>query len=169
MEEKQSIDEEKRASVEIYTDGACSGNPGPGGYGAVLIYGDVRKEISEGYKLTTNNRMELMAAIKGLEQLKNPCDVTLYSDSKYLVDGVMKGWAKKWRANGWMRNKTEKALNDDLWKRLLTLLDKHNVTFKWIKGHANNIENEKCDVLATNCVKSNLLLDDENFMRNFYK
>jgi len=134
--------------VTIYTDGACLGNPGPGGYGAVLLYGEHRKELSGGYRLTTNNRMEILAAIKGLEALKDPCAVTLYSDSQYVVNAISKGWAKRWRANAWKRNSREKALNPDLWERLLNLCSLHEVTFVWIRGHANNKENERCDVLS---------------------
>ncbi len=134
--------------VTIYTDGACSGNPGPGGYGTVLIYNAHRKEISEGFKQTTNNRMEINGVIAGLEALKRPCSVTLYSDSRYVVDAIEKGWAARWRRNNWMRNKEEPALNADLWERLLVLLEKHNVKFNWVKGHAGNKENERCDELA---------------------
>lgn len=145
--------------ISIYTDGACSGNPGPGGYGIVLLYGDVRKEISAGYKNTTNNRMELLAAITGLENLKFPCRVKLYSDSKYLVDAVEKGWVKRWRYNNWYRNKTEKALNVDLWKRLLVQLEIHDVQFIWVKGHANNPENNRCDQLAREAIQGDLKED----------
>ncbi len=134
--------------IEIYTDGACSGNPGPGGYGAILVYNGVEKEISGGDRNTTNNRMELTAAIVGLEALKEPCAVTLYSDSKYLIDAINCGWAVKWRENGWMRTKKERALNSDLWSRLLGLLEKHQVTLVWVKGHAGHTENERCDALA---------------------
>lgn len=134
--------------VEIYTDGACSGNPGPGGYGAVLIFGTHRKEISGGEPQTTNNRMEIMGVIKGLKMLKEPCEVSLYSDSRYVVDAIEKGWATRWQKNGWMRNKKEPALNSDLWIELLELLRKHKVTFHWIKGHAGHSENERCDELA---------------------
>ncbi len=134
--------------VEIFTDGACSGNPGPGGYGVVMKYKQHRREVSGGAADTTNNRMELLAAVTGLELLNERCRVTLYSDSKYVVDAVEKGWAVKWRANGWMRNKREPALNPDLWTRLLDLLDKHEVTFVWVKGHAGHPENERCDQLA---------------------
>ena len=130
-------------SVIIYTDGACSGNPGAGGYGTVLLYGTARKELSEGYQKTTNNRMELLAVIKGLEALKEPCQVTLYSDSKYVVDAIEKGWVKKWQANGWKRNQKEMALNVDLWERVLPLLEKHSVKLIWVKGHANNKEDRK--------------------------
>ena len=139
---------ENKPEIIIYTDGACSGNPGPGGYGIVLLSGKKRQELSGGYKLTTNNRMELMAAIVGLEQLEFPSIVTLYTDSKYIVDAVTKGWAKRWRANGWKRNKKDKAMNPDLWGKLLDLCDKHEVEFSWVRGHSGNIENECCDKLA---------------------
>ncbi|MDJ0511444.1 MAG: ribonuclease HI [Crocosphaera sp.] len=134
--------------IEIYTDGACSGNPGKGGYGVVLIYNQHRKEISGGYRLTTNNRMEMMAAIIGLEALTAHCDVTLYTDSRYLVDAITKGWAKKWQANDWQRNSKEMAKNHDLWQRLLDLCEHHQVEFIWVKGHAGHAENERCDRLA---------------------
>ncbi len=134
--------------VEIFTDGACSGNPGPGGYGVILRYNGVEKELSGGDSQTTNNRMELTAAIRGLEALRERCSVTLYSDSKYLTDAINCGWAVKWRENGWMRTKREKALNPDLWERLLDLTDEHEVTFVWVKGHAGHPENERCDHLA---------------------
>lgn len=134
--------------VEIFTDGACSGNPGPGGWGAVLRYQGREKELSGGEASTTNNRMELSAVIAALEALKEPCQVTLTSDSKYVIDAIEKGWARKWRSNGWMRNKKDPALNPDLWGRLLDLLDQHEVTFVWVKGHAGHPENERCDALA---------------------
>lgn len=136
-------------TVQIYTDGACSGNPGPGGLGVVLLFGPARREISKGYKLTTNNRMEILAVIEGLKALKEPCAVELYSDSKYVVDAIEKGWAIKWRQNNWMRNKKDKALNPDLWQELLGLLEIHKVKFIWVKGHADNIENNRADQLAT--------------------
>lgn len=135
-------------SVEIFTDGACSGNPGPGGWGTILRYGEYEKELSGGEAETTNNRMELTAAIEGLSCLKESCAVTLYSDSKYLIDAIEQGWVYKWRDNGWMRNKKEKALNPDLWEKLLSLLEKHSVEFVWVKGHDGHIENERCDKLA---------------------
>jgi ribonuclease HI len=135
-------------AVEIYTDGACLGNPGPGGYGAVLIYGPHRRELSGGFRLTTNNRMEMMGAIVALNALTEPCAVTLYSDSKYVVDAMVKGWAKRWQARNWMRTKTEPALNPDLWADLLQAGDRHQVTWRWVKGHAGNPENERCDRLA---------------------
>lgn len=134
--------------VTIYTDGACIGNPGPGGYGVVVLFGNQRKELSGGFRRTTNNRMEMLAAIVGLESLKERCRVILYSDSQYLVNGISKGWARKWRSQGWKRNKTEKALNQDLWDRMLDLCDMHDVEFRWVRGHAGNSENERCDRLS---------------------
>lgn len=134
--------------VKIYTDGACSGNPGPGGWGAVLEYNGRRKELSGGEPNTTNNRMELTAAIKALEVLKEQCRVVITSDSKYLVDAVEKGWAVSWRKRGWMRGRNQPAQNPDLWERLLGLLELHEVSFVWIKGHNGHIENERCDELA---------------------
>lgn len=135
-------------TVEIFTDGACSGNPGPGGWGAILRFGKITKELSGGEAQTTNNRMELSAVIAALSALKEPCKVILTSDSKYIIDAVTLGWAKKWQANGWMRNKKDKALNPDLWDKLLGLLDVHDVEFVWVKGHAGHPENERCDQLA---------------------
>ncbi len=146
--------------VEIFTDGACSGNPGKGGYGVVLKYKENVKELSQGFLATTNNRMEILAAIKGLEVLKEPCKVTLYSDSKYLVDSVNQGWIIKWQKNNWYRTKNEKAKNVDLFKRLLELLDKHKVEFVWVKGHAGHEENERCDFLATSAAAGDNLLED---------
>lgn len=137
-----------RKKVIIYTDGACSGNPGPGGYGIILQYGEHRKEMSAGFDNTTNNRMELLGVITALEALKQPCDVDLYSDSKYVIDAVTKGWAQKWRSKGWMRTPKEPAKNPDLWERLLDLLEMHSVTFHWVKGHAQNANNNRCDELA---------------------
>lgn len=134
--------------VTIYTDGACSGNPGPGGYGVVLIYNGVEKELSGGEQATTNNRMELTAAIAGMEALKESCKIDLYSDSKYLVDGVTKGWAAGWRKRGWIKSDKKPALNPDLWEQVLDLLDRHEVTLHWVKGHADNPYNNRCDKLA---------------------
>ena len=134
--------------VDIYTDGACRGNPGPGGWGAILRYLQTEREISGGEKNTTNNRMELTAAIMALSALKEPCKVTLISDSKYLVDGITKGWAKGWRAKGWRKSDGKPALNPDLWQQLLELLDTHEVSLVWIKGHNEHPENERCDQLA---------------------
>jgi len=139
--------------VAIYTDGACSGNPGPGGYGAVLIYGQHRKEFSGYEPETTNNRMEIMGVIVALEALKESCRVDLTSDSRYVVDAIEKGWIMRWKQNNWMRNKKEPALNVDLWERLLPLLDKHEVTFHWVKGHAGHPENERCDELARQAIE----------------
>lgn len=138
----------KLKKVTIYTDGAAIDNPGPGGYGVVLLYHDYRKELSGGFRHTTNNRMEIMACIVGLSALKFPCSVVLYSDSKYVVDGMAKGWARRWRAQGWYRNEKEKAKNIDLWRQLLDQCEKHRVEFRWVKGHAGNSDNERCDELA---------------------
>lgn len=134
--------------VEIFSDGACSGNPGPGGYGAILRCKGKEKELSGGEKHTTNNRMELMGVITALSALKFPCKVILTTDSRYIVDSVTKGWAKKWQANNWIKSDKSPALNSDLWERLLALLDIHDVTFNWIKGHAGHPENERCDRMA---------------------
>lgn len=134
--------------VEIFTDGACQGNPGPGGWGAVLRYNGTEKELSGGEKDTTNNRMELSAVIEALKALREPCAVTLYSDSQYVCNALKLGWAKKWRANGWMRNKKEPALNPELWEELLKLCDIHTLEVVWVKGHAGHPENERCDALA---------------------
>ena len=148
----------------MYTDGGCRpSNPGPGGYGVVLLYGDHRKELSGGFRLTTNNRMEIMAAIIGLETLKTPCNVTLHSDSKYLVDAMSKGWAKKWQAKNWQRNYKEKAKNPDLWQRLLTAVVHHKVQFVWVKGHSGIAENERCDELATHAAQQPNLPSDEGY------
>ena len=136
-------------AVELFTDGACSGNPGPGGWGAILRYHGHERELSGGDAHTTNNRMELSAVIAGLEQLKEPCAVTLTSDSKYVCDAITKGWARGWKKNGWRKSDKSPALNVDLWDRLLALLDMHEVTVVWVKGHAGHPENERCDKLAT--------------------
>ena len=136
--------------VTIYTDGACSGNPGPGGWGAILRFNDIEKELSGGERETTNNRMEMTAVITALSALKESCEVTLYSDSKYIIDSVTKGWAVGWRARGWKKADKSPALNADLWEKLLILLEKHKVTFEWVKGHAGHPENERCDTLAVN-------------------
>lgn len=143
-------------TIHIYTDGAASGNPGPGGYGAVMLYKDKRKELSEGFKHTTNNRMELMAVIVALEHLKNEgSDVIVYSDSKYVVDSVEKKWLQ-----GWVKKNFKNIKNVDLWLRFLTLYNKHHIKFKWVKGHADNAENNRCDVLAVQAYKQpNLKVD----------
>lgn len=136
--------------VDIYTDGACKGNPGPGGYGTILVFNGIEKEISGGSSDTTNNRMELMAVIVGLESLKEPCEVTLYTDSKYVADSIIKGWAKSWKKNNWIKGDKKPALNPDLWERLLDLLENHghDVKIIWVKGHAGHEYNERCDILA---------------------
>lgn len=139
---------EQLTRVWMYTDGACSGNPGPGGWGTILKCAGKTKELSGGDPQTTNNRMELTAVIEGLSALKRPCDVLITSDSKYIIDAIQLGWAKKWQANHWMRNKKEPALNPDLWEKLLGLLEIHKVEFCWVKGHAGHPENERCDQLA---------------------
>ena len=134
--------------ITIYTDGACSGNPGPGGWGAILEYKGVRKEISGGEAETTNNRMELMGIIRALEQLKEPCDITFCSDSKYVMDGLSKGWAKGWKRRGWKKADGSPALNPDLWEQALEQEARHQITYIWVKGHAGHPENERCDQLA---------------------
>lgn len=138
----------EKQTVYIFSDGACSGNPGPGGYGVILRCGEKEKELSGGESDTTNNRMELSGVIAGLEALKYPCKVFLQTDSKYVVDGIEKGWAKSWQRNNWIKSDKKPALNKDLWERLLKLLDIHEVKFLWIKGHAGHAENERCDRLA---------------------
>jgi ribonuclease HI len=142
------MQENRMKQVTIYTDGACSGNPGPGGWGAILEYNGHRKELSGGDPATTNNRMELIGVISALRALNEPCEVALYTDSQYVVNAIEKGWAVKWRANGWMRNKKDPALNPDLWEQLLDLCATHRVTFHWVKGHADNPNNNRCDQLA---------------------
>ena len=135
--------------VDIYTDGACRGNPGKGGFGAILVYGGCEKELSGGEPMTTNNRMELMAAICAMEALKEPCDITLTSDSKYLTDAINKGWLSSWKKNGWKKADRSKVLNVELWERIDKLLGVHTVTFVWVKGHDGHPYNERCDALAT--------------------
>lgn len=139
----------KMKHVDVYTDGACRGNPGKGGWGAILVYKGVEKELSGGDPMTTNNRMELSAVIAALSALREPCEITLTSDSKYVVDAVTKGWAKNWKARGWVKPDKSPALNSDLWDKLLRLLEYHQVTFVWVKGHAGHPYNERCDKLAT--------------------
>ncbi len=149
--------------VQIYTDGASSGNPGPGGYGVVLLHNNHRKELSGGFRKTTNNRMELMAVVVGLKALKTKCKVTVYSDSKYIVDAVKKGWLDSWAGKGWVRNKKDKLSNPDLWQELYGLLKKHEVEFSWVEGHKGNIENERCDFLAVQASQKPNLPPDINF------
>ena len=142
-----------KKTVEIFTDGACSGNPGPGGWGVVLRFGAHEKELSGGEKNTTNNRMELTAAIMGLSALKEKCKVRLVTDSKYVADGIIKGWAASWQSNGWRKADKKPALNPDLWEKLLELISFHEVTIDWVKGHAGHPENERCDKLAVEYYK----------------
>lgn len=134
--------------IEIFTDGACSGNPGPGGWGCILRYGNAEKELSGGEGDTTNNRMELTAAIEGLKALKEKCEVTLYTDSQYVANGINKGWARTWQKNGWIKSDKKPAQNRELWEELITLIDRHDVTVVWVKGHSGHPENERCDRLA---------------------
>lgn len=150
----------KRPEVTIYTDGACSGNPGPGGYGAVLLFGDHRKEISEGFGRTTNNRMELLAVIEALRSLKKSCSVTIYSDSKYVIDPIEKKWIAGWQRRGWIKRDGGPVLNRDLWEDLLELLATHQVRFVWVRGHSGDLENERCDALAVAASRRSRLLDD---------
>ena len=152
--------------VTIYTDGSCLGNPGPGGYGAVITTAEVSQEISEGYQLTTNNRMEILAVIKALETLPQISSVDVYSDSKYVVDAITKGWASRWRSNGWMRNRKERAINPDLWERLLNLCSQHIVKIKWVKGHSGDQYNERCDCLAVAAAKGNDLQIDTGYSQS---
>jgi len=149
--------------VTVYTDGACTGNPGPGGYGIVLIYGEKRKEISAGYRRTTNNRMEVLAAIVALETLRYPCSVTIYTDSQYLVNSIEKGWVLGWRAKNWKKADGKPAVNIDLWKRILPLLEMHKVRFKWVRGHAENAENNLCDELAVEAAHGKNLPPDVGY------
>jgi len=147
--------------VVIYTDGACTGNPGPGGYGVVLIHGEHRKELSAGFRLTTNNRMEILGCIAALQELKKPCEVTIYSDSRYVVNTMTKSWALRWRKDGWKRKdgngEWKDALNSDLWAQILDLCDRHRVSFEWVRGHCGNQGNERCDQLARGAAASGRL------------
>ena len=149
--------------VTIHTDGSCLGNPGPGGYGVILEHDGHERELSGGFRRTTNNRMEMLAVIVGLEALMEPCCVTVYSDSRYVVDAIEKGWARKWRANGWMRTRGQRAINPDLWERLLTDLDKHDVELRWVPGHSGNAGNTRADRLAVAAAKGKNLHRDEGF------
>lgn len=152
-----------KSVVYAFSDGAALGNPGPGGYGVVLKYRNTIKELSGGYRYTTNNRMELLGAIAALEALKRPCQVVLTTDSRYVVDGISEGWAERWRANGWRRGKRGMALNPDLWQRLLDAVVQHDVTFQWIKGHSGHYENERCDDLANQAARGENLPSDEGY------
>jgi ribonuclease HI len=152
-----------KKQVILYTDGACSGNPGVGGYGGILIYGDVQREYSGAEEQTTNNRMELMAAIAGLEALNRSCQVDLYSDSRYLVDAFNQKWIDSWVKNNWNRPKTGPVKNSDLWKRLLAAMEPHDVKFFWVKGHDGHPQNERCDSLATQAADSEDLIEDNGY------
>jgi ribonuclease HI len=153
---------DERKQVVAWTDGACLGNPGPGGYGVVLLYGEHRRELSGGYRLTTNNRMEIMAAIVALETLTQPCRVTLHSDSQYVVKAMSLGWARNWRARGW-RAASGRAKNPDLWQRLLDAAERHEVAWQWVRGHAGIRENERADELATTAAQLPRLPADEGY------
>ena len=149
--------------VTIYSDGACLGNPGPGGYGTVLLAGDHRRELSAGYRRTTNNRMELMGAIAGFEALKRPCTVTLWSDSQYVINAFAKDWINGWQKRGWRTAGKEPVKNQDLWQRLLRAIEPHDVTWQWVRGHDGNVENERCDQLAMAAATNDAVLDDAGF------
>ncbi len=151
--------------IIAYTDGSSLGNPGPGGYAAILTFNQHQRELSGGFQCTTNNRMELFAVIKALEALTEPCRVTLYSDSQYLVNAMIKGWARRWQRNGWMRNKKQPALNPDLWTKLLELCETHEVTFQWIRGHDGHPLNERCDQLAKAAAEQTDLPPDPGYNR----
>ncbi len=151
--------------VTVYTDGACSGNPGPGGFGVVLLSQSKRLELSQGYRTTTNNRMELLGVIVALEGLKRPCNVTIFSDSQYVVNAVEKRWVYLWKSKGWRRADKKPAQNIDLWERLLPLLERHRVEFRWVRGHNNNVENERCDQLAVAASTGGNLLVDEGYLK----
>ncbi len=152
-------------TIDLYTDGGADPNPGKGGYGVILHWKGHIKELSQGYELTTNNRMELLAVITGLEAINTKANVNVFSDSKYVVDAIEQGWAKKWKAKNWYRTKKEKAINPDLWERLLVAIDRHNnVKFNWVKGHNGHPQNERCDELATQAINSNNHLIDELYI-----
>ena len=150
-------------SVIIHTDGGCLGNPGPGGYGAVLMYKGHRRELKGGFSFTTNNRMELMGAIAALEALKPRAQVTIHSDSQYVVNGIEKGWAATWRRKGWIKADKQRAINPDLWERLLNLCALHDVRFIWVRGHNGDVENERCDVLAKEAASGRELPPDPGY------
>lgn len=151
--------------ITIYTDGGARGNPGPGGHGAIVTFGKHRKEVRGAFEHTTNNRMELMAAISALEILKEPCTVTLYSDSKYLVDAMVKNWLGGWKKKGWIKSDRKPVLNKDLWQRLDAVAGTHKITWKWVKGHAGNAMNERCDEIVHEAIDSGRLARDEGYLR----
>jgi ribonuclease HI len=156
----------KLTPVEIYTDGACTGNPGPGGYGVIIVQDGKRRELSQGYRLTTNNRMELLAAIMGLKAIPPGSHVRLFTDSKYLSDAINLGWVDIWRAKNWKKTSKGKVLNPDLWKELVTLLDDHHVELIWVRGHAGHPENERCDQLAVQAAQGRNLLIDTGYEKS---
>lgn len=149
--------------IELYSDGGAEPNPGKGGFGVILSYKGKQKEFFQGYELTTNNRMELMGVIFGLERLKTKSNVQVFTDSKYVIDGITKGWAEKWKKNGWMRSKNDPAVNSDLWDKLLNVMSKHNVEFNWVKGHSGHTENDRCDALANEGINSKKLIEDAGY------
>lgn len=151
--------------VEIFTDGACRGNPGPGGFATILRFGKHQKELSGGFEKTTNNRMELLAALVGLEQLKEGCEVVLHSDSQYLINAMTKGWLHGWKRKGWTRGKGKRLKNEDLWRRIDQAQSRHEVTWKWVRGHAGHAENERCDELAVSAATGEELVVDEGYLR----
>jgi ribonuclease HI len=157
---------EELKQIEAFTDGGCIGNPGPGGYGVILRHGTYEREFSRGYRRTTNNRMEILAAVVALEALKERCAVKLYSDSEYLVKMMQGGFPRKWESNGWRRGKGERALNPDLWGRLLRLCEQHQVDFVWVRGHAGHPQNERCDRLATAAARASDLAVDDGYERS---
>jgi len=159
----ESATDRSPVTVIAYTDGGCIGNPGPGGYAAILIYGRHRKQLSGGFRLTTNNRMELVAAITALSALKSSCHVRLHTDSQYVAEAMTKGWPYQWKAKGWKRPKGGKALNPDLWEKLLRMCEKHEVEFNWIRGHAGNRENERCDSLSMRAARRRNLPVDNGY------
>ena len=152
--------------VKIYTDGSSRGNPGPGGYGTLILYGRYRKELSAGFRKTTNNRMEILAAVAGLEALTQPCAVTIHSDSRYLVDTMTKGWLKGWKSRGWVKKDKQPVKNIDLWERLDSASEDHRIDWRWIKGHAGHEENERCDALATAAADGKGLVEDKGFEKS---
>lgn len=159
------MSEQNIPKITIFSDGGAEPNPGKGGYGVILVWNGHRKELFKGYQMTTNNRMELMGAIAGLEAINRRADIEVYTDSKYVVDGIEQGWARKWKSKNWHRTKKDKAINPDLWDRLLNVIDKHReVKFNWVKGHNGHPENERCDQLATMGIQMPELLIDEGYI-----